>query len=239
MFDFETAELMGGGANVNDVMTMQDTVTAWLLVAVVCLWTLEFTKDWRAASLAPWLLLFDGGVGALDIFKEAGGNNVNLYSILASPQHDYHHQRRSAAVGQFHQRPVPATSRPLLLGPWPSCCGFSTLLWRLGRNALGAWCAIASAWPPGLITGLNCPGAHLHRADLPRPDTVPVCPVPRTGRAGGRVSGGERPPGCAAGDGHAWPWALRRIRIPLLCLGTGMAGRHPGRADAGADFSQI
>jgi hypothetical protein len=87
--DFTTAMLVCAGASATFAILVQDLILAFGFVGILHRWTWELTKDRSAASIAPMLALFNGGLGWWILLRELRASDTGLWSLLFRLSHDY------------------------------------------------------------------------------------------------------------------------------------------------------
>jgi hypothetical protein len=87
LVDFFAAMLVRAGAGVIFAMWLQNMVLAMALVGLLHYWTILLTRNRLAGVIAPFLVLFSGGLGWWLLFSESSSDG--LFATLGSLQHDY------------------------------------------------------------------------------------------------------------------------------------------------------
>src|SRR4029077_19084188 len=88
LVDFLAAMLVRAGAGVIAAMWLQNMVLALALVGLLHYWTLLLTRNRLAGIIAPFCVLFSGGLGWWLLFSDAGSSD-GIFSLLTNLPHDY------------------------------------------------------------------------------------------------------------------------------------------------------
>ncbi|HRH44088.1 MAG TPA: hypothetical protein PKY82_20825, partial [Pyrinomonadaceae bacterium] len=89
MADFLVACLMKFGANVRDAMFFQNITLGFSLFVLLEKFTVALTKNRLAGKIAPWLLLFSGGLGFVIFFRDYWQDGRGLSEFLMNLSKDY------------------------------------------------------------------------------------------------------------------------------------------------------
>jgi hypothetical protein len=87
--DFVAAMIDGAGADLRTSLISVNVVLMCALVGVVYQWVLGLTADRRAATLAPALVLLNGGLGWWVLVGEVQSSDIGIVATLARLPHDY------------------------------------------------------------------------------------------------------------------------------------------------------
>lgn len=87
--DFIAAMLTVAGASIHDAMLLQNTVLVFAIVTLMGWFTYRFTGSSLAAMIAPFLLLFNGGLGFLLFFGDAIKSDAGILGQLFQLNNDY------------------------------------------------------------------------------------------------------------------------------------------------------
>ncbi len=87
--DFVAAAFVRLGASWAGAMFLQNMTLALGLVAILYRYTWKFTRDRAAALIAPFLLLFSGGLGWVMLFRRDMVDGAHLMELLKNLPHDY------------------------------------------------------------------------------------------------------------------------------------------------------
>lgn len=158
MADFLGAMFVGLGASLADAYLIENLALGLALVAILYRFTVVLTSDRLAATIAPILVLFSGGLGFVLLLGDVGGSERGLIDVLTALPRDY------TITGEGPYRwgnaitTLLVTQRSLLFGLPIALIAF-TLLWRLVREAAGP--AMRTAIAAGILTGA-LPLVHAH-----------------------------------------------------------------------------
>lgn len=89
MADFLVSCLMKFGANVRDAMFFQNITLGFSLFVLLEKFTFALTKNRLAGKIAPWLLLFSGGLGFAIFFRDYWQDGRGLTEFLMNLDKDY------------------------------------------------------------------------------------------------------------------------------------------------------
>lgn len=87
--DFLTACFMKAGADVKSAMFVQNLTWAFSLVVVLERFTVKLTGSKLAGRIAPFLLVFSGGLGFAGFFKDYWAGAKGLWDLLWALPRDY------------------------------------------------------------------------------------------------------------------------------------------------------
>jgi hypothetical protein len=87
--DFVAACFVRAGATLRQAMLLENFVLALSFVGLLNRFTLKLTRDWLAGLIAPLLLLFSGGLGWVQLWKDARWDEKGLFGILMNLQQQY------------------------------------------------------------------------------------------------------------------------------------------------------
>lgn len=87
--DFVAAAFVRLGASWAGAMFLQNMTLVLGLVAILYRYTWKFTRDRAAALIAPFLLLFSGGLGWVMLFRRDMEGGTGLMELLKNLPHDY------------------------------------------------------------------------------------------------------------------------------------------------------
>ncbi len=138
--DFLTACFMKLGADVKDAMLVQNVSWAFSLLVILERFTVKITGNKLAGRIAPFLLIFSGGLGFIGFFKDYWAQGKGIWDFLWALPRDYTigdaYRWGNSMVVLF------ITQRSLLLG-MPLTVVVLGYLWRIfapertGRTATG------------------------------------------------------------------------------------------------------
>jgi hypothetical protein len=87
--DFVAACFVRAGATLRQAMLLENLVLALSFVGLLHRFTLKLTRDWLAGLIAPVLVLFSGGLGWLNLWKDARWGSQGVFDILMSLPQQY------------------------------------------------------------------------------------------------------------------------------------------------------
>ncbi|MFL6230601.1 MAG: hypothetical protein ACJ741_17660 [Pyrinomonadaceae bacterium] len=87
--DFVAAMFVRAGASLEGALFLENVVLAVSLVGLLYRFALVWTRDRLAATLAPALVLFSGGLGFLRFYREASASPLGFTDLLWQLPHDY------------------------------------------------------------------------------------------------------------------------------------------------------
>ncbi len=126
--DFITASFMKLGADVKDAMFVQNVSWAFSLGVILERFTVKLTGSKLAGRLAPFLLIFSGGLGFAGFFKDYWAQSKGLWEMLWTLPRDYtigdNYRWGNSMVVLF------MTQRSLLLG-MPLTVAVLGYLWKV------------------------------------------------------------------------------------------------------------
>lgn len=128
--DFVVAMQNAAGANVRSAMFWQNFVLINALIILFARFTYKLTNSRAAAIIAPFLLLFNGGLGFLLYFADAAASEAGVVNHIFALSNDY--TIRGASVWRWGNALTIlfATQRTLLLG-LPLTLIVLTHLWQV------------------------------------------------------------------------------------------------------------
>lgn len=169
--DLMTAGFMKFGAGVKEALFVQNVSWAFALVVIIEKFTARLTGSKLAGRLAPFLLIFSGGLGFIGFFKDYWAQSKSFFDFLWATPRDYTisdtYRWGNSMVVLF------MTQRSLLLG-MPLTVTVLGYLWRIftrentesaeiGKIAkpVGGYVGHAKPFIVGLLAGM-LPLVHLH-----------------------------------------------------------------------------
>jgi hypothetical protein len=87
--DFVAACFVRAGASLREAMLLENFVLALSFVGLLHRFTLKLTRDWLAGLIAPFLVLFSGGLGWWHLFKDTQWSKQGVFDILFHLQQQY------------------------------------------------------------------------------------------------------------------------------------------------------
>jgi hypothetical protein len=140
--DFVAAAFVRLGASWAGAMFLQNLTLALGLVAILYRFTFKITRDAIAAIIAPFLLLFSGGMGWLMLFRRDTANGANLSELFWNLPHDYSIMQQTSYRWGNALTSLLVTQRSLLFG-MPLTILIFAQWWRLvGGRAEAAEVAV-------------------------------------------------------------------------------------------------
>lgn len=87
--DFLAACFMKLGSGVKDAMFVQDVTWAFSLVVILERFTVKLTGSKLAGRIAPFLLIFSGGLGFIGFFKDYWAQSKSIFDFIGTLPRDY------------------------------------------------------------------------------------------------------------------------------------------------------
>jgi hypothetical protein len=87
--DFISAMYVAAGADLKSALFIENYALALSLVGLLHFWTLRLTKDRIAGLVAPLLVIFSGGLGWMNLLKQAKDSDAGLFGLLAGLPQKY------------------------------------------------------------------------------------------------------------------------------------------------------